>query len=622
MTPDAQPDATAATRSSPSPAAALPARAEPGRTELVQALADLSSRFAWDGRKLVITDEPTLRTLTDRTMSASTMQAMEGCPSRWAFEKLWPGDPDPFAATELGTGAHTVLERFYGLDQPDRTVEAAMTILRQVAQETVPGDSPLTSAVRDRWLAEVYSAFKGIFDIEDPTRIVVEGRELPVSADIGGVELVGFVDRLDRLDDGGLAVYDYKSSGQIPRNITQWGDPHGDQQRLYLMALEQMRGELPQAAYLHYIRLGQTKKVAQSRKRLSETRDRFLVAAERLHWSAETSMLSTVPSGLCGWCPLVNACPAARAEQKVDRTGHAVPAEWLPIPTIKPTGAVDTSELPRRPDKIITEDAPGVGVGGRAAHGTGAAPELQEAPSTSGGPQVSRLKEGQPYVELADGDLNPNSYAAMAAVDVVDLAMYTLDSAGVPLTRTGVTALADLYASIILDVQKPVTGQTSFQDGMNSRARFLVKRVVRTLPAPIDGGADAWTEWAARVVKRARLMWQVAYQLWTDGGDPDGTPATDLAVAIRSARAKSNSGSGPGNASSTEVSEPTPRNAVGAESADPAPNGSSETGDSNGESATGARQAGIADATDANDNSAAETAADDDIDDFLSDFGY
>lgn len=236
---------------------------------------------------------------------------------------------------------------------------------------------------------------------------------------------------------------------------------------------------------------------------------------------------------------------------------------------------------------------------------------------------MSRLKEGQPYVELADGDLNPNSYAAMAAVDVVDLAMYTLDSAGVPLTRTGVTALADLYASIILDVQKPVTGQTSFQDGMNSRARFLVKRVVRTLPAPIDGDADAWTQWAARVVKRAQLMWQVAYQLWTDGGDPAGTPATDLAVAIASARTKSNSGPGRENPSSTKVPEPTPRTAAGAGSAGHAPNKSADTDDSNGESGTAARQARTVDAADANDNSAADNSvANDDIDDFLSDFGY
>src|SRR6476661_10695295 len=38
----------------------------------------VSKRFAWDGKRLVVTHEPTLTRLTKRTMSASTMHAMDG----------------------------------------------------------------------------------------------------------------------------------------------------------------------------------------------------------------------------------------------------------------------------------------------------------------------------------------------------------------------------------------------------------------------------------------------------------------------------------------------------------------------------------------------------------------
>ncbi|GAA3635363.1 RecB family exonuclease [Microlunatus ginsengisoli] len=486
-------------------------------------LAILSARFAWDGQALAVGHEPTLRRLTDRTMSASTMHALEGCATRWAFEKLWPAAPDPFSPNILGNGAHTVLERFYGLPPADRSIGSAMTILRQVSAETFPGVDPLTGAVRDRWLAEVYAAFKGIFDIEDPARVDVAGRETEVRTDIAGVGFVGYVDRLDRDGDGDLVVVDYKTSSSLPKNIARWGDPHGDQQRLYLLALRQTLGEMPAAAHLHYTRLGQSKKVAQSKARLAETRDKFVLAAEKLALIGDTGILRPAPTPLCGWCPLVTVCPAARADGKVDRTDRAVPAEWLPIPVVRAT----LHPAPAPGDAVPDDGGPVA-----AAHGTTGGTEPARDPR---GVPVTRLKEGQPYVEQADGDLNPNSYASMGAVDVVEMAVHALAYDGVPLTRSGVRALAGMYASIVLDVQKQVTGSSSWQDGMNSRARFLVKRVLRNLPTPLGAAApEQWEEWAAQVTRRVLLMWEVAYGLWSDG--PVDDPAGDVSAAVTAAK--------------------------------------------------------------------------------------
>ncbi len=166
-------------------------------------LAAVSAQFGWDQAGLAVTDPEVLSRLTHRVMSASTMASMNGCPSRWAFEKMWPGDPDPFTPALIGNGAHTVLERLYERPPVSRTMDTAMIIARNVSVEQFPGEDPLSLAVRDRWLAELYAAFKGIFDIEDPTRVVVEGRELKVETTIAGVGFVGFIDRLERNGDGG-----------------------------------------------------------------------------------------------------------------------------------------------------------------------------------------------------------------------------------------------------------------------------------------------------------------------------------------------------------------------------------------------------------------------------------
>lgn len=510
-------------------------------SDLRARLAVVSTRFAWDGKRLVVTHEPTLTRLARRTMSASTMHAMDGCPARWAFEKAWPGEQDPFAAAVLGNGGHKVLERLFELPPQDRTMAAAMTILRRVCEDAMPGDDPLTAAVRDRWLAEVYAAFKGIFDIEDAARVDVYGREMEVRTEIAGVPFVGYVDRVDRLPEGNLGIVDFKTSRSIPKNITRFGDEHGDQLRLYLLAMEQILGRQPVSAWLYYTRLGQAKKVAVAPGRVSETRDKLLMAAEKLALIGDTASMTPAPSALCGWCPLVSACPAAKADGKADRTDKAVPAEWLPIPTIGAPPA-ENSPLPRpscppAPEPDVPDPPPLAVEAAGAAH---VEAETARPDTEPRGVPVTRLKEGQPYIELADGDLNPNSYASMAAIDVVEMAVYALGKAGVPLTKAGVRSLAAMYASIIADVQKPVTGSASMQDGMCSRARFLVKRILFSLPTPVHATTvEEWDEWAGAVVKRARLMWTVAYDLWSDGpGDDPAKTADSVFEAITEAKAK------------------------------------------------------------------------------------
>lgn len=539
-----------------------PARFDPA-VPLRDRLALLSAQFAWDGKSLAVTDTEVLNRLVNRVMSASTMNSLEGCPSRWAFEKLWPGDPDPFAAAPVGNGAHKVLEMLYALPPQQRTMDAAMMIARFVATEQMSGEEPLTVAVRDRWMAEVYAAFKGVFVIEDPTQVVVEGRELEVEAKIGGVGFIGHIDRLDRNGDGGLTVLDYKTSAKLPKDLTKFGDPHGDQQRLYLMALHEIRGELPDAAYLHYTRLGQSKKVAQAKGRLAETRDRFVLSSERLALIGEKATLPTAPSPLCGWCPLVNVCPAAKKEGKTDRTDHAVEATWLPIPTIgspakttawpvgTPTVDDETAAFEADMDTWARERAAAAEPAAAAHnHEETAEPPTRPDSSAEGATAVTttrtRLKEGLPYVEQADGDLNPASYASMAVNDVVETAVYVLDKASVPLTKAGVESLSAMLASIVLDVQRAVTGDRSWQEGMNSRARFLVKRVMRALGPPVHGDAQAWEEWADKVTHRAGLMWRVAYGLWSDGVDDEADLAGDLARAIAEAKSRRAGHTSPG----------------------------------------------------------------------------
>ena len=153
-----------------------------------------------------------------------------------------------------------------------------MTSLRQCQRRAMPGDDPLSLAVRDRWMAEVYAAFKGIFDIEDPTRVGCTAASWRSATAIAGVRFVGFVDRVDRNGAGGLlrdrlqdVLARCRRTSQCSATSTatssgctcwRWSRCCGAASRT--------------SAWLYYTRLGQAKKVARRQGPAStETRDKF-----------------------------------------------------------------------------------------------------------------------------------------------------------------------------------------------------------------------------------------------------------------------------------------------------------------------------------------------------------
>jgi len=83
----------------------------------------------WSGDKIVITDDEALAKVDRSAMSASTMNAMQGCPARYVADKLLPRDEDPFSPASLGTSAHDVFEKLFSEKPVRRTPERAMQIL-------------------------------------------------------------------------------------------------------------------------------------------------------------------------------------------------------------------------------------------------------------------------------------------------------------------------------------------------------------------------------------------------------------------------------------------------------------------------------------------------------------
>jgi RecB family exonuclease len=189
-----------------------------------------------------------------KKLSPSRAKDFMTCPKQFYFKTILGLPQQPSRPAAVGTTAHTAFERIFDLPRDERVVEAAVAFVRPaweamlhplVERESVEPGSPedmvrqggeayrdlvepgsraeqraLDSAAGyatliadeaeyEAFVADCEQMVRNWFSIENPQRFDPDGRELYLSADVGGVEMHGYIDRLD--EAGGLwYISDYK----------------------------------------------------------------------------------------------------------------------------------------------------------------------------------------------------------------------------------------------------------------------------------------------------------------------------------------------------------------------------------------------------------------------------
>ena len=539
----------------------------------------LRDKLAWDGKKLIVTDEAVISQIRRKALSASTSKSMQSCAARWVGERLLRNEvEDPFAPAPLGTSAHSVLEDFYDdrVYAPEqRTMNLAERIVLRDADEMWPDLDDESDAVRAamritrrRWIEEVKIAYEGIFVIEDPKTIEIYDRELQIDGlTINGVPTNGFIDRVrygvNKAGKRGLWADDYKS-GKIGN--TRFGDDHGDQLRIYAAALKEKTGEMPVGAGVLYTKFGKDRDVDISQRAIDKTLKVFELSWKRHNNYMKSHEFPTKVSALCGWCPLINSCPVAKAEgkavsPKVADQMHS--ATHLGIPTLRhgaaaPAPAAVPDTVAEAPATAVPAEVPAVpvlhlpdpqswGIGAEdlarlerdaefAAHmfGNGDTPTTDHEKDH----QMSRITEDKPWVRrTVEGELNPMSYAAMGLFGLTELAVEAIHAAGIDVTATSVKALSATLHHVVSEAETHWTGSSDVDSGANSRMRGALRTALATLPMPFGGDAAAWDAWVAAAIRRCRAI--TAVTLYLDQEDFPENPWQELAGLTPGAKAAS-----------------------------------------------------------------------------------
>lgn len=475
----------------------------------IKPLADL---VKWGGRNdsRLVLSEAAVKKVSRKTLSPSTAEAMNGCSAKWVMERLLPRHEDPFGAAELGSSGHRVFEKTFDLPAEERTVQAAMAMIATLQDDTEGKLAiPSNPADLDRWHSNVAKLVTGLWVIENPREIEIVGSEIEMkNVKLGDVPFGGYIDRV-AFKNGVLTTSDYKTGK--PGNL-RFGDKHGDQLRMYNMALANSPGfDKPEAAEVLYTQFEELRVVDVSPAAMDATLEKFEKAWITLNKQVDASSFATKVTALCGWCPAVDVCPAAKAEGKVAKREFDIAGEAL--------GIGETRERVESPTVASGQLFEG--------RGTALSESNEQKVDTD-------MYEPKPWEETnEDGSLNLNSYAATAAFGIVEIAVEALHANGQQITATNVRAFSQTLEAILNDVFRTLgDGEPSFAAGRHTRLRGALHTTLDTIPAPFGGDAEAWEIWVKKAIVRTKAIAKTAVALW-EGEDRVAEPWLVLATTAK-----------------------------------------------------------------------------------------
>lgn len=245
------------------------------------------------------------------TLSPSKVSSFKDCALAFRFSAIERLPEPPSAPAVKGTLVHDTLERLFALPAGSRTLDAALGCLVSAtdALRAHPEFATLglTEGTEAEFVAQAEVLVRNYFLLEDPTTVNPIGLELRLQVQVGDLNLVGILDRLDLDENGELVVTDYKT-GRAPNERFEQGRLGGV--HFYSLLCEELFGRRPAKVQLLHL---QEPLVITSLPTDQSTRGlRVKVAAiwQAVTKACEAGDFRPNPGPLCDWCNFSAYCPA------------------------------------------------------------------------------------------------------------------------------------------------------------------------------------------------------------------------------------------------------------------------------------------------------------------------
>lgn len=252
------------------------------------------------------------------TLSPSSIRMFSECPQKWKLAYVDKIKEPPKWHLHLGNFVHEVLEHLYKLPADERTLDALRAIARsrwddhgwQDRVEALPEKKGPLNVFKH----EAFEAMKNLWEIENPSEVVIDHMEKRVQVAVDGVAMLGFIDRL-QIEDGVAVISDYKT-GKIPDpKFPENTESNKFFQLLaYALMLEAMEGIPTSRLELLYLNHKARHPLEVTPARLAVARGTIVETREAIDGSAASGDFHCNVRKLCDWCHYKSSgdCPAFR----------------------------------------------------------------------------------------------------------------------------------------------------------------------------------------------------------------------------------------------------------------------------------------------------------------------
>lgn len=234
-------------------------------------------------------------------LSASAIDTYEQCPLRFKLERDWNLPRDVPASLHYGAAMHRVLHTFYDAQRYGREIGDEQLL------ENFRADLA-NAGIADRYQYDLYlrqgkeqltQFLEWARSCAPPEVLQTEQKfDLPVA----GTNLTGRIDRMDRVESGGVAIVDYKTG----KPKSQEDADKSLQLSLYALAAKEVWGLCADRLILHNLEDNSVVVTTRESGDLEE-------AKLKVHETAENIAAGNFPARpgyQCSFCPYRNLCPA------------------------------------------------------------------------------------------------------------------------------------------------------------------------------------------------------------------------------------------------------------------------------------------------------------------------
>jgi RecB family exonuclease len=313
--------------------------------------------------------DESLRARVDQRLSATSLQTYAACPLRFWLNRVLevrelddPGEDDTIDAGTKGSLVHDVLERFFRDSLPVGKAPGRSPDAKWSSDETAHAHKLLDLAAAELeatgrtgrpllWRAQkarLHRQLARMLIVDSTLRAQRRSRPIaledpfgrldqsPLTLELarsGKVDLAGFIDRIDRTDDGRLLVTDYKTGkgggydripridGKAPAEPDLLDRGRKLQLVLYALAARERHGvpDTPVESYYWFVERGSEHRGApigaEAEHRLLDVLDVSVNGIRTGIYPAHPGEDTYFGWESCGFCPYDRVCPAARGEQ-------------------------------------------------------------------------------------------------------------------------------------------------------------------------------------------------------------------------------------------------------------------------------------------------------------------